>query len=827
MRLALSRTTRVLHLNTVKSGGAVLLTAALCLGLGMITIPQVYAATAHLDAGVRGSNMLVGVNAATIAFREGLEAVLILASLMGSLKRGEARKLRLPLWLGAGFSLVAIVLTWLLATGILHALADFGERLEAIVSLIAVCVLLLITNWFFHKLYWTGWIANFHKKKGGLVNAEVGQWIGLVGLGFASIYREGFEVVLLSQALVLQAGSEVVLAGIGLGFLGVLIVGVIVFGLQVKLPYQKMLVVTGILIGWVLVLLVGNTVETLQEVGWLPIHPIGMLHSPIWLTLTLGVFPTWEGILLQLAAATFVIGSYFLAQHQQHRKKQTQQQGTQGRESARVLSPAGTAKSVVEVIVVVEKGQIVERGTHEQLLTQNGLYARLSREQSAKALIGEKAGGNVRPALRIFMSFATWGDERGTKVVSQLLHDLQAMGVETVTADIAVAQEDFVTYLNQELPRCQYFLLVQTPLAQRSLCVQASLNVAFSLVAQKRLRGVLRLIAVPDAPETVQVFWGKSRAFDASRDYVRARNQLFLEIGLPEPQKLLTASKYQLQPTALANSGLSMPAGGSANTRVLEAQEKPREIEDNMAGRPYQKLTLSDRRSANTRVLEAQKKPREIEDNMAGKPYQRPAFTTALLTSNEQPFFTSRQEAMRYLAESLPLQDALILGMIPPQNRSGYPEANTAPKPLSLVWLDMSKRPALRDLSRVHATEGDGEAVLTWVYIDEEKEDSYFVLNVQMQKPVREVFRFPIRMKEWALLVEAISTTGSLSILAGPPVTWRRLIRTMDPTATALLQMIYDQARGDVTLEMNQKTVTELRQHYEAWVRRFGNRRQK
>ena len=43
---------------------------------------------------------------------------------------------------------------------LLSSLARYGERLEAIVSLIAIGVLLL-TNWFFHKVYWTGWIANF------------------------------------------------------------------------------------------------------------------------------------------------------------------------------------------------------------------------------------------------------------------------------------------------------------------------------------------------------------------------------------------------------------------------------------------------------------------------------------------------------------------------------------------------------------------------------------------------------------------------------------------------------------------------------------------
>jgi hypothetical protein len=187
-------------------------------------------------------------------------------------------------------------------------------------------------------------------------------------------------------------------------------------------------------------------------------------------------------------------------------------------------------------------------------------------------------------------------------------------------------------------------------------------------------------------------------------------------------------------------------------------------------------------------------------------------------SKREQPFFTSRKEAKRYIAESLPLQDAMVLGIVPPEQGPGRLLANTLPKAISLVWLDMSKRPALRDLGRVHMTEGEGEAIFSWVYIDEDKDNCYFVLNVDMKKPVRETFRFPIRMQEWAALVEVVSTTGSLSILAGPPVAWRQLIKTMKPEE--LLQMIYGQAGGEVTLEMDNETVAELRRHYEAWKQR-------
>lgn len=265
--------------------------------------------------------MAVGTNAAVIVFREGLEAVLILASLMGSMKFGEQRKLRRPLWAGAALALGASALTWVAAQGALTMLARYGERLEAIVSLIAIGVLLLITNWFFHDVYWKGWMSNFHQQKRRMTGGQLGQTIGLVTLGFASIYREGFETVLFLQALVLESGAATVLAGVAAGLAATVGVGLVVFLLQAKLPHKKMLIATGMMIVFVLMQMVGNTVHVMQVVGWMSIHPIRSLDLPYWAGMWFGLYATWEGIALQIAAGLFTIGSYFVAERMQHAKQ--------------------------------------------------------------------------------------------------------------------------------------------------------------------------------------------------------------------------------------------------------------------------------------------------------------------------------------------------------------------------------------------------------------------------------------------------------------------------------------------------------------------------
>ena len=266
--------------------------------------------------GEGASTATVVTNAAVIVFREGLEAVLILAAVMASLL-GAARGRRKPMLIGAGLAIVASAITFVLAQTVLTSLAQYGEKLEAIVGIVAIGVLLLVLNWFFHRVYWTEHISRFHKRRkrllaleGGIISAQV---LGFVLLGFSTVYREGFETVLFLQALELSSGLWVVLEGVALGAAGVAAVAIVTFALERKLPYKKMLIVTGVLLTIVLAIMVGKTARTMQGVGWLPITPVD-LDVPYWAGLWLGIFPTVETLAAQVASVAFVIGSYLLAE---------------------------------------------------------------------------------------------------------------------------------------------------------------------------------------------------------------------------------------------------------------------------------------------------------------------------------------------------------------------------------------------------------------------------------------------------------------------------------------------------------------------------------
>ena len=120
-------------------------------------------------------------------------------------------------------------------------------------------------------------------------------------LGLTSVYREGFETVLFLQSLQLSARARRPCSRArASAWPDVLAVAVATFALQRKLPYKKMLVVTGVLIGFVLVVMVGQTARTMQGTGWIPITAVDV-DLPYWAGLWFGVFPTVETIGAQIA----------------------------------------------------------------------------------------------------------------------------------------------------------------------------------------------------------------------------------------------------------------------------------------------------------------------------------------------------------------------------------------------------------------------------------------------------------------------------------------------------------------------------------------------
>src|SRR2546421_9955545 len=273
----------------------------------------------------RTNPTVAALDIAVLVFREGLECILVLAAITASMT-GARRAYRRPVAVGAGFAFFASLLTWFIAVGIMSQLTESVPALDlqAATGLLAVIVLLVIMNWFFHKIYWGGWIRAHNRRRKALLEnartAEISQgrlWFGLVLLGFTSLYREGFEVVLFLQSYHLRLGGGVVMKGALLGIVLTGMVAVLTFVLQQRLPYRKMLVTTGILLGVVLLVMVGEQAQEMQLAHWISTTEITSLknYMPPWMGLWFAVFPTVETLVAQLIAAVLVIGSYYAARH--------------------------------------------------------------------------------------------------------------------------------------------------------------------------------------------------------------------------------------------------------------------------------------------------------------------------------------------------------------------------------------------------------------------------------------------------------------------------------------------------------------------------------
>lgn len=274
---------------------------------------QAIAAHGAPDPEAKGlSPAAMAMSSGILVFREGLEAILVLAAVTAGIVRNRHGYWRSVL-IGASAAMVATVLTWFAVVAILASIDAPALSVQAGTGLLAIVVLLVVMNWFFHKIYWTGWIGHHSKRKKRILSDDSATpsriaW-GLALLGFTAIYREGFEIVLFLQNLRLKAGTSTVLGGAGIGLALTLIVGALAFAAHQRLPYKKMLVFTGGLLAGVLVVMVGEQAQEMQQAGWLSTHEL-RIAIPDWVGTWFAVFPNAEGLAAQAVALALVVGSY-------------------------------------------------------------------------------------------------------------------------------------------------------------------------------------------------------------------------------------------------------------------------------------------------------------------------------------------------------------------------------------------------------------------------------------------------------------------------------------------------------------------------------------
>jgi high-affinity iron transporter len=248
----------------------------------------------------------------SILFREGVEAVLLIAILLGSLAAGKASGYRRPLSLGVLGALAATVLTWLLTTLVIDLAPVNRELLEAITALLAVVVLVIVSFWLVARIDQRRRMEFMRARVASAIAA--GSAGAFAALGFTAVYREGFETVLFYQALLLFAeglelwialGAVVAVAALGA-------VAYAILRLGRTLPLKPMLLTGASILLLLSVAFAGNAVRSLQGADMVNATPVqaGWARPPVFVAELTGIHPTRESLLVQaVLLAIFVAGA--------------------------------------------------------------------------------------------------------------------------------------------------------------------------------------------------------------------------------------------------------------------------------------------------------------------------------------------------------------------------------------------------------------------------------------------------------------------------------------------------------------------------------------
>src|SRR3954468_22423109 len=263
----------------------------------------------------------------SILFREGVEAVLLIAILLGSLAAGSASNYKRPLALGVAAAVAATAVVWALATLVIDIAPVSRELLEAVTALLAVVVLVAVSFWLVSRLE--------HRRRMEFMRARVasamaaGTTAAFVGLGFTAVYREGFETVLFYQALALFAeGLDLwVVLGAVAAAAGLVAVGYAILKAGKQLPLKPMLVTGASILLLLSVAFAGNAVRSLQSADIVQATPVAHPRLPVFLAELTGIHPTREGLALQVVMLlVFVLGAAYVFAWQPARRRRRAQQ---------------------------------------------------------------------------------------------------------------------------------------------------------------------------------------------------------------------------------------------------------------------------------------------------------------------------------------------------------------------------------------------------------------------------------------------------------------------------------------------------------------------
>jgi high-affinity iron transporter len=212
-----------------------------------------------------------------IFLREGVEASMIVAILLAYLNRVGRREHFRDVFLGVGAALILATAGGAVAYETIRSYD--GSRVqtifETVTFLIAAAVLTYMTFWM--RKHARSLSKELRARADAALDGRARWGLGL--LAFQAVGREGLETVVFTLAIIFSTSTAGALSGAAIGLAGALAVAFVIYRLGHRLNLARFFTVIGVLLMIFAAGLLADTVENLQQLGWLPVLSAPMWHS--------------------------------------------------------------------------------------------------------------------------------------------------------------------------------------------------------------------------------------------------------------------------------------------------------------------------------------------------------------------------------------------------------------------------------------------------------------------------------------------------------------------------------------------------------------------
>jgi high-affinity iron transporter len=210
-----------------------------------------------------------------IFLREGVEASMIVAILLAYLNRIGRRDHFRDVFIGVGAALLLATAGGAVAYETIRSYD--GSRVqtifETVTYLVAATVLTYMTFWM--RKHARSLSKELRERAEAALDGRTRWGLGL--LAFQAVGREGLETVVFTLAIIFSTSTAGALTGAVIGLAGALGIAFVIYRLGHRLNLARFFMVIGVLLMVFAAGLLADSVENLQQLGWLPV-----LNAPMW-----------------------------------------------------------------------------------------------------------------------------------------------------------------------------------------------------------------------------------------------------------------------------------------------------------------------------------------------------------------------------------------------------------------------------------------------------------------------------------------------------------------------------------------------------------------